>query len=182
MYHQREKSIHGKRYVLRKGYVKKAYHRKAYTRKGGIHVKAAKVGPVKVKATWIKKQGLTHGKYGLIPLKDYKHLRTFGYSFGRASATRHSALRKAIDKYGRNWVVRRLTAIGNVQPQTAKHASVARRARSDVAYVQKIAPSRTAISRGRPYKPRGLARKQSRSSKKKGGYHKGRRHVRRTRY
>ena len=166
---QQEKTIAGKKYVLRKRYTKKAYHRKGYVRSDGIRVRAARVGPTKVKATWIVKRGLTHGKYGMIPLKDFRHLKTFGYSFGKSVGARHTALKKAVHRYGRNWAVRRLTALANVRPQLPKYQSLVRKARSDVAYIERMAPSRTSVKRHRAYHPRGLAHTQG-----------GRSHVRRT--
>lgn len=163
-YKQREKVVNGERMILKRGYHKKGYSRKAYTRRARngkmIRVKAARIAPSKVKATWIKKQGLSHGKYGLIPLKDYRHLGTFGYNFEKSSASRHAALKKAIKKYGRNWAVRRLTALANVRPQLPKYANVVRKARSDVAYIENYSPSKTAIRRHKKYQPRGLARTQ----------------------
>lgn len=155
---QKEKVVNGKSLILRRKYLRKAYHRKPYVRKNGTKVRATYVKSTKVKASWIPKRGLTHGKYGLIPLKDLRHLRTFGYSFSKSSSQRHSALKKAIEKYGRNWVVRRLTALANVQPQLPKYTKVSKKARRDVMYIQDRFPSRTALRRGKSYTPRGLAK------------------------
>lgn len=152
-YHQKEKTINGKRMVLKRSYTKKGYTRRAYTRRTPsgkvVHVKASRIRPTKIKSTWILKQGLTHGKYGLIPLKDplARHFGEFGYKLSKSSTARHAALKKAISKYGRNWAVRRLTALANVRPLRTKYASAVRKLRSDVHYIQHIMPSKTSLKR-----------------------------------
>jgi len=148
-YHQKEKTVNGEKLVLRKAYVKEGYVRKAYTRKDGTKVKSTKVESTKVPASWIKKRGLTHGKYGQIPIKNNRHLREFGYSFSKDSAQRHMALRRAVDTYGRNWAVKRLTAIANIQPNLPKYDNLVIKARRDVKYIQKIAPSKTALKKAK---------------------------------
>ena len=129
--------------ILRKAYTKKAYHRKSYTRKNGTRVRATHVKKTHIPARYIKKQGLTTGKKNLIPMKDMRHLRTFGYSFSKMSSDRHKSLKKAIEKYGRNWAVRRLTALANVRPKLPKYEKLAKKARSDVKFVKKYYPSKT---------------------------------------
>ena len=111
--------------------LRKAYTRKAYTRKSGVKVKSSRVA-----AHRIKKQGLTTGKKGLIPLKDVRHLRKFGYSFKDASSKRHSALKKASTEYGRTWTIRRLNALANIRPKTSKYAGLVKKARNDIKYLQ----------------------------------------------
>ena len=133
--------------TLRKAYNRKAYTRKSYTRKNGIKVKSAHVRKTHVPARYIKKRGLTTGKKNLIPMKDMRHLRTFGYSFSKMSSARHVALKKAIGKYGRNWTVRRLTALANVRPKLPKYEKISKKARSDVKFVKKYYPSKTYLKR-----------------------------------
>ena len=111
---------------------RKAYTRKAYTRKSGVRVRSTKVA-----ARLIKKQGLTTGKKGLISLKDYRHLSTFGYSFSKAASKRHVSLKKAAEKYGRTWTIRRLNALANLRPKLPKYASLVKKARNDIKYLQK---------------------------------------------
>lgn len=109
----------------------KSHHRKSYTRKDGTKVKATTV-----KAHYIKKQGLTTGKKNLIPIKDTRHLKKFGYSFNKKSSERHQALDKAVKKYGKNWGIHRLTALANIRPKTKKYEKIIKKARRDVKYIQ----------------------------------------------
>jgi hypothetical protein len=78
----------------------------------------------------------------MIPLKDYRHFRTFGYSFSKKSSDRHAALKKAAKKYGKTWTIKRLTALANVRPKLKKYTKIIDKARSDVAYVQKYVSSK----------------------------------------
>lgn len=133
--------------IRRRGYV-----RRAYTRKDGTKVKATRV-----KSSLIKKQGLTTGKRGLIPIRKNLHLRKFGYALSKPTAQRHNALKKAIKEYGKNWVVRRLTALANIRPQREKYARSEYKLRSDVVYTEKLTSSK---KNKKTYKPRGLARKE----------------------
>ena len=135
---QKERIINGKKYILRKSYKKKGYHRRGYTRKNGVRVKASKVRSTKIKSSWILKRGLTSGKYGLIPLKDDRHLRKFGYKFNKTSGVRHKALRKAVEKYGKTWAIRRLNAIANIHPKIPKYSNLVKKARKDISYVRQI--------------------------------------------
>lgn len=86
------------------------YHRKAYTRKDGTHVKAAYVAPAEVPA---KGMALVTGHKGhkLIDMKDYRHLRDFGYNFEKDAPTRRRALDKAAEQNSYLWVIHRVNAI-----------------------------------------------------------------------
>lgn len=118
-------------YTVRKAYTRHAHTRAPYVRKSGTHVRAAKVHATRVPAT---------RKKGLIPLKDYRHLGEFGYHLDRSSSTRHTALRKAADKYGTTWAIRRLNALANIRPKTQKYAPIVAKMRRDIDYIHQHIP------------------------------------------
>lgn len=134
---QKKKLNSGKK-TLVKTFSKKGYYRKSYVRKDGIKVKSSYVRPTKVKSHYIKKQGLTTGKKGLIPLKDKRHLKNFGYSFSNKSSEREKSLRAAAKAYGKNWIIHRLTALANIRPKSKKYESIVRKARKDIKYAQTL--------------------------------------------
>jgi hypothetical protein len=69
-------------------------------------------------------------------MKDLRHLRNYGYSFGSSVGRRHSALKRVVSARGYLWPLHRLVALRtlyrNAEPGLSKKAS------SDVKYVQKL--------------------------------------------
>lgn len=107
-----------------------AYFRKAYTKSDGTRVKASRVP-----STWI----IDRGKPGKGP--DYigklkkGTLTKYGYHLKESATTRHAALDKAVKKYGKLTVFRKVNALAVLQKNTnPKYASVAR---SDKSYLRK---------------------------------------------
>jgi hypothetical protein len=168
---QQTRKIKGEEQIFKKPYTRKSYHRRSYTKKDGTKVKAVTVKSARIPGEWIHKQGESHGKYGLIDMKDYRHLSTYKYSYKDSSTERHAALKAAIKHNGRNWVVRRLTALSNIRPE--KYRSFKSIMKSDVEYVEENYPSTTekrSRSRSRSHsrkrsksKSRSKSRKRSRS-------------------
>lgn len=122
--------------ILRRAYKRKGYTRRAYTRKNGAKVKKTRVHSSKVRANWIKKRGRTVGKYGEIPLKKSARLTKLNYHFLEPSKIRHTAINKAVHKYGRNWVIHRINALRNIYPRTKKYTRIRHNASSDIKYIE----------------------------------------------
>lgn len=117
-----------------------AYHRKAHERSGYYRSNGTYVGPTHVKAADVPSTYIpsrvhrwTKGQK-LIDIKDYRHLREFGYSFSKTPRERHSALKKAIEHNGWHWALRRLNAIGNISHTANPKAT--KIAREDMEYVE----------------------------------------------
>lgn len=119
--------------IIRKAYHKKGYDRKAYTRSDGTKVHATHVKSAYVPAAAIKDLGAPGHGPKLINMKDYDHLRNYGYSMTAPKVERQAALRKAARAKRYSWVIHRLTAIRNLQHRT--NPKNANKARKDAEYI-----------------------------------------------
>jgi len=127
-------SDHHKGQIKRKAYNRRGYRRKAYTRTDGTHVKGTYIPPTHVPAAWIKDLGLPGRGPKKISMKDTRSLEEVGYHLRDTERTRHTALLKGARKHGKTWVVRRLTAVRNLQHRT--NPAGARKLERDIEYVQ----------------------------------------------
>lgn len=102
----------------------------AYTRKNGTKVRSKCIKDRGAVGRWqtIKRMA------GIGPLKT-GHLKRVGYDATAAAETRHTALDKAVSRYGRNSTIRKLNAIATYTKRTVP--SRAKTYRTDMHYVQK---------------------------------------------
>ena len=107
---------------------RKAYTRKAYTRKDGTRVKATKVP-----ASCIKDLGKPGKGKKLFTLKKGE-LSKYGYSLKKNKNLRQKSLKKSMNKFGRNTLIRKLNALHVLHKNT--NPSYSRKARSDMKWVQ----------------------------------------------
>lgn len=99
--------------------IRKAYTRKAYTRKDGTYVKETKV-----KKLCIKDQGKKGKGPEIIPKLEKGDLKSFGYSSKNNDKSRHIAINKAVKKYGKDSVIRKLNAVGILTKNTNPKVSL----------------------------------------------------------
>jgi len=71
-----------------------------------------------------------------IPIKKNGDLTNLGYSLSKKSRTRHGALKKAVKKFGRATVSRKLNALAVLNKR--RHPATARKAKMDRKYVMKV--------------------------------------------
>lgn len=71
-----------------------------------------------------------------IPIKNTGDLANLGYSMSKKARTRHGALKKAVKKFGRTTVSRKLNALAVFNKR--RHPVTARKARADRKYVMKV--------------------------------------------
>jgi hypothetical protein len=71
-----------------------------------------------------------------IPIKKNGDLTNLGYSLSKKSRTRHGALKKAVKKFGRATVSRKLNALAIFNKR--RHPATARKARADRKYAMKV--------------------------------------------
>ena len=71
-----------------------------------------------------------------IPIKHTGDLVKLGYSMTKKAHTRHGALKKAVKKFGRATVSRKLNALAIFNKR--RHPVTARKARADRKYVMKV--------------------------------------------
>jgi len=71
-----------------------------------------------------------------IPIKHTGDLTNLGYSLSKKSRTRHGALKKAVKKFGRATVSRKLNALAIFNKR--RHPTTARKAKMDRKYVMKV--------------------------------------------
>jgi hypothetical protein len=71
-----------------------------------------------------------------IPIKKNGDLTNLGYSLSKKSRTRHGALKKAVKKFGRATVSRKLNALAIFNKR--RHPGTARKAKMDRKYVMKV--------------------------------------------
>jgi len=122
--------------IIRKGYKRKAYVRKAYVKSDGTRVHASKVKSAYVPPTRIPDLGAPgHGKQ-LIHMKDYDHLKNYGYHMSDTQDKRYAALRKAAHAKGYAWPIHRLTVVRNLQHRTNPRKS--EMAKKDAEYLSKL--------------------------------------------
>lgn len=131
--------------ITRVGYERKGYYRRSYKRSDGTLVKGTRIQRTYVPAARIPGRGMAartgHKGRKLIPMKDYRHLRTYGYSLSSSSANRHKALDRAIRSRGHLWPLHRLVALSTLYKNAEPRLS--RKTKSDVRYIQKIIRSQS---------------------------------------
>jgi len=71
-----------------------------------------------------------------IPIKHTGDLTKLGYSMTKKARTRHGALKKAVKKFGRATVSRKLNALAIFNKR--RHPATARKAKMDRKYVMKV--------------------------------------------
>ena len=71
-----------------------------------------------------------------IPIKKNGDLTNLGYSLSKKSRSRHSSLKKAVRKFGRATVSRKLNALAVLNKR--RHPATARKARADRKYAMKV--------------------------------------------
>jgi hypothetical protein len=124
--------------ITRSGYHRKGYQRKAYTRSDGTRVAAAYVHPAYVPPTKIPAKGMAvltgHKGVKLIDMKDYRHLRDYGYNFEENMAKRRHALDKAMKANSHLWAIHRINAIRTLTKNT--NQTVYNKAESDLHYAE----------------------------------------------
>lgn len=107
---------------------RKAYTRKAHIRKNGIRVKSTKVP-----ASCIKDLGKKGKGKKLFTLKK-GDLSKYGYSLKKNKDLRHKSLKKSMNKFGKNTLIRKLNALHVLHKNTNPNYS--RKARSDMKWIQ----------------------------------------------
>jgi len=115
------------RRITRKGYTRKAHSRTAYSRKRHIPVRRASVKRSRVPEGRIPDQGAPgkwQDKHGPgIEITHPGSLTSVGYSVVSKPTRRHSALRKAVNKYGPLSTFRKLRAVSTFTKRTSKGRS-----------------------------------------------------------
>ena len=71
-----------------------------------------------------------------IPIKHTGDLKNLGYSMSKKARSRHGALKKAVKKFGRATVSRKLNALAIFNKR--RHPLTARKAKMDRKYVMKV--------------------------------------------
>jgi hypothetical protein len=120
-----------KGYIMRKGYTRRFRPNVKQTgftvrRKGTIYTVRPKANTIKVDAGCIKNRGLP-GKgpregEGIGKLRKGELIK-YGYQYRLSDSLRHSALKKAIKRYGALSVYRKLDAVSKLSLRTAPDAS-----------------------------------------------------------
>ena len=116
------------RRITRKGYTRRAHSRSTFSRKRNVHVRRTTVKRSRVSESRIPDQGApgkwqevnkSHG----IEIKHPGALSSVGYSVVSKPTRRHSALRKAVRKFGPLSTFRKLQAVGTYTKRTSKGRS-----------------------------------------------------------
>jgi len=115
------------RRITRKGYTRRSHARTSYSRKGHVHVRRATVKRSHVPEGRIPDQGAP-GKWADlhgpgIAITHPGSLSSVGYSVVSKPTRRHSALRKAVRKFGPLSTFRKLQAVGTYTRRTSKGRS-----------------------------------------------------------
>ena len=92
--------------------------RKAYTTKRGVHVRSRLVKDMGAHGKWASK----HSEAGIGELKEGE-LSGIGYSAKKGKTARHSALKKAVRRYGPLSTFRKLNAVATYTKRTSKGKS-----------------------------------------------------------
>lgn len=112
---------------------RKGYTRKSYTRKTGIRVRGSRVPSGMIRDVGAPGKGLKGGP-GIGKLQKGL-MSSLGYNVNAKATTRHSAVDKAVKKYGKLSTLRKLNAVAVYTRRTSPLKS--RKFKSDVKYVQK---------------------------------------------
>lgn len=119
-------------YIKRKGYTRKFSNNiksSGFTvrRKGKIFTVYPKVNTIKVESACIINRGLPgkgpRDNEGIGKLRKGELLK-YGYQYRLSDSVRHSALKKAIKRYGSLSVYRKLNAVSKLSLRTAPDASI----------------------------------------------------------
>ena len=116
------------RRITRVGYTRRAHSRGAFSRKGHVHVRRASVRRARLPDARIRDQGAP-GKWREvnqsqgIQIVHPGALSSVGYSVTSKPTRRHSALRKAVDKFGPLSTFRKLRAVSTFTKRTSKGRS-----------------------------------------------------------
>jgi hypothetical protein len=116
-----------RRLIQRTGYTRRAHGRTAYSRKHDVAVRRTSVKRSRVPTSRIKDQGAP-GKWldkngPGIEISHPGALSSVGYSVVAKPTRRHSALRKAVHKFGATSTFRKLQAVGTFTKRTSKGRS-----------------------------------------------------------
>jgi len=128
------------RRITRVGYTRRAHSRGAFSRKGHIHVRRASVKRSRLGDARIRDQGAP-GKWQDvnqsqgIQIVHPGALSSVGYNVTSKPTRRHSALRKAVDKFGPLSTFRKLRAVSTFTKRTSKGRS--KKFKADSAWVKK---------------------------------------------
>lgn len=116
-----------RRLIERVGYTRRAHSRSAYSRKHHIPVRRTTVKRSRVPTARIPDQGAPGkwaDKHGPgIQINHPGALSSVGYSVTAKPTRRHSALRKAVNKFGPLSTFRKLQAVGTYTKRTSKGRS-----------------------------------------------------------
>lgn len=82
------------------------------------------------------KFGGTRKRKVRIPIKKNGDLTNLGYSMTKKARSRHSAIKKAVKRFGRATVSRKLNALAVLNKR--RHPATARKARADRKYAMKV--------------------------------------------
>lgn len=119
------------RTIRRSAYTRRAYTKKTGTRVKGSRVSARLIADVGAPGKWryehMGAPGIGKLKRGL--------MEAVGYNVGARATTRHAAIDKAVQKYGKLSTLRKLNAVAVYTRRTSPAKS--RTFKSDVRYVQK---------------------------------------------
>lgn len=128
-----------RRTIERNGYTRRAHGRTAYSRKGYIGVRRTTVKRSRTGKNRITDQGAPgkwQDKHGPgIQIKHPGALKAVGYSVTAKPTRRHSALRKAVHKFGPLSTFRKLAAVSTFTKRTSKGRS--KKFRADSNWVKK---------------------------------------------
>jgi hypothetical protein len=117
-----------KGFIRRRGYTRRfrpSVKETGFTvrRKGTVYTVHPKANTIKVPSTCIKDRGLPgKGPEGIGKLRKGELIK-YGYQYRLSDALRHSALKRAIDRYGSLSVYRKLDAVAKLSSRTAPDAS-----------------------------------------------------------
>ena len=116
---------------------RRGYTRKSYTRRSGISVRGSRVRSRFIKDVGArgKWRAAHYGAPGIGPLKQGE-LKRVGYSVDKSVKSRHAAVKRAVDKYGRNSTIRKLNAVAVYTRRTSPAKS--KKFKADMKFAQKL--------------------------------------------
>jgi hypothetical protein len=111
-------------------YLPRTIRRTGYTTRRGVRVKSSRVRDMGAPGKWRR---MHYGAPGIGKLKTGL-LKKVGYDVSSSRTRRHSAVNKAVKKYGKASTIRKLNAVSVYTRRTSPKKS--RTFRSDMKYVQ----------------------------------------------